>query len=648
MGGQDAAIVPAGSISQAGKDGAAKGEEREMGPPVRFGVTEPISLGMPTQAEQALSEQLQEEMKKDAPLESQEKMRFRASVLVELRRIVLQWIYEASIQARFDEESAKTAGAKIFTFGSYRLGLISPGSDIDALCVAPRHISRDSFFQVLVPKLQEHPDVSDLTPVPDAYVPIIKMKLSGIDIDLLFARISLTQIPDDLESLNDDNLLKNLDDRTVRSLNGARVADHILSLVPDAERFRDALRLIKIWAKRRGIYSNVLGFFGGITWAILMARVCQLYPYYNAAALVKRFFRLYDRWNWQNPVILTNIIEMPNTPGLMAFKIWNPKVYPQDRLHLMPIITPAFPCMNSTHNVSESTKRILTEEIARGFKVVEQVEKGKCSWGEVYKPLPFFSQHKHYLHIEVLAKSAQVFTKWEGWIESKLRQLVKQLEQIPSVEVRPWPNHLEFKDPEWPNAQAIFMGMTISKTGGHGHSVDLRNPVIKFVEIINSWPDKVQCDGQCDMRVKHLLRRDLPDYVPQDGRKARGPVRAQTDSAMDAALALAEEAAAEGAALPAPVLAQCASPVQKLEPPKPAETSQKQGEPPAKRQKLGTASAGPAGAAANGSKLPAASEAVRAALGTDTGGSLEPAKPLAETTAPAKRKMGKIMVTLNK
>ncbi|CAE8593632.1 unnamed protein product, partial [Polarella glacialis] len=88
-------------------------------------------------AEHALTEQLQEEMRRDAPLEGQDKMRFRASVLVELRRIVLQWIYEVSIQQGFDEESARAAGAKIFTFGSYRLGLVSSGSDIDALCVTP-------------------------------------------------------------------------------------------------------------------------------------------------------------------------------------------------------------------------------------------------------------------------------------------------------------------------------------------------------------------------------------------------------------------------------------------------------------------------------------------------------------------------------
>ena len=56
--------------------------------------------------------------------------------------------------------------------------------------------------------------------VPDAYVPIIKTKISGIPIDLVMARLALSTIPDDL-SLQDDNLLRNLDERCVRSLNGA-------------------------------------------------------------------------------------------------------------------------------------------------------------------------------------------------------------------------------------------------------------------------------------------------------------------------------------------------------------------------------------------------------------------------------------------
>jgi hypothetical protein len=33
----------------------------------------------------------------------------------------------------------------------------------------------------------------------------------------------------------------------------------------------------------------------------------------------------------------------------ICVQIWNPNLNPKDRLHLMPIITPAYPSMNSTY-----------------------------------------------------------------------------------------------------------------------------------------------------------------------------------------------------------------------------------------------------------------------------------------------------------
>jgi len=103
--------------------------------------------------------------------------------------------------------------------------------------------------------------------VPDAYVPLIKTKIKGIPIDFTYARLALAVIPEDLE-LKDDNLLKNLDERCVRSLGGvffstpplvlclqapvlgSRCTDDILRLVPNVHVFRDALRAIKLWAQR--------------------------------------------------------------------------------------------------------------------------------------------------------------------------------------------------------------------------------------------------------------------------------------------------------------------------------------------------------------------------------------------------------------
>lgn len=66
--------------------------------------------------------------------------------------------------------------------------------------------------------------------------------------DLLFSRLALASIPNNLNLL-DITLLKNLDPQSVRSLNGCRVTDAILSLVPRQDSFRTALRAIKLWAK---------------------------------------------------------------------------------------------------------------------------------------------------------------------------------------------------------------------------------------------------------------------------------------------------------------------------------------------------------------------------------------------------------------
>ncbi len=67
-------------------------------------------------------------------------------------------------------------------------------------------------------------------------------------------------------------------------------------MVPNVEAFRTALRCIKVWAKNRAIYSNVMGFFGGVAWAIVVARVCQMFPNAAAGAIVAKFFRIMNEW----------------------------------------------------------------------------------------------------------------------------------------------------------------------------------------------------------------------------------------------------------------------------------------------------------------------------------------------------------------
>lgn len=82
--------------------------------------------------------------------------------------------------------------------------------------------------------------------------------------------------------------------------------------------------------------------------------------------LVFRFFRVYTQWCWPNPVMLCAIEE-----GSVGLQIWDPRRYPNDRFHLMPIITPAYACMNSSYNVSSITLCIMTEEFQRGNEICE-------------------------------------------------------------------------------------------------------------------------------------------------------------------------------------------------------------------------------------------------------------------------------------
>lgn len=75
---------------------------------------------------------------------------------------------------------------------------------------------------------QARPEVTELQAVQDSYVPVIKMKFSGISVDLLFAQLGLLSIPEPFH-IAANSTLRGADDRTVRCLNGCRVTDTILN-----------------------------------------------------------------------------------------------------------------------------------------------------------------------------------------------------------------------------------------------------------------------------------------------------------------------------------------------------------------------------------------------------------------------------------
>lgn len=219
-------------------------------PPKQLGMTSAISLAMPKPEDIQRTSDLEKTLEPYNVFESEQELNHRMEILAKLNTLVKQWVKDVSVKKNMPEQMAEKLGGKIYTFGSYRLGVHHRGADIDALCVAPRNIERADYFSSFFELLKQQPEVTECRAVEEAFVPVIKMNFDGIEIDLLFARLALKEIPDNFD-LRDDILLKNLDPRCVRSLNGCRVTDEILRLVPNIENFRLALRTIKLWAKSK-------------------------------------------------------------------------------------------------------------------------------------------------------------------------------------------------------------------------------------------------------------------------------------------------------------------------------------------------------------------------------------------------------------
>ncbi|KAM1134129.1 hypothetical protein ACFX19_043996 [Malus domestica] len=483
-------------------------------PPKHYGTTRPIFLSGPTEYDLQRNVELEKYLIDSGLYESKDEAAKREEVLGRIDQIVKGWVKQLTIERGYTDQMVEDANAVIFTFGSYRLGVHGPGADIDTLCVGPSYVNREEdFFIILHGILAELEEVTELQPVPDAHVPVMKFKFQGISIDLLYASISLLVVPEDVD-ISYGSVLYDVDEQTVRSLNGCRVADQILKLVPNVEHFRTTLRCLKFWAKRRGVYSNVTGFLGGVNWAILVARICQLYPNAIPSVLVSKFFRVYTQWRWPNPVILCSIEE-----NELGFPTWDPRRNPRDRLHHMPIITPAYPCMNSSYNVSVSTLRVMAEQFDHGNRICEEIELNKAQWSALFEPYLFFEAYKNYLQVDIVAADVDDLLTWKGWVESRFRQLTLKIERDTKGMLQCHPYPKEYVDVSKPCPHcAFFMGLQRKEgvRGKEGQQFDIRGTVDEFREGINMY---MFWKPGMDIYVSHVRRKQLPPFVFPDGCK---------------------------------------------------------------------------------------------------------------------------------
>jgi hypothetical protein len=174
---------------------------------------------------------------------------------------------------------------------------------------------------------------------------------------------------------------------------------------------------------------------------------------------------------------------------------------------------------------------------AAGAKLVAAGTELNGVWAPMFEPLKFFDTYTHYLQVDVKAASEDSQRRWEGWVESRLRQLVLSVERATAgaLALHPWPGELR----PGPLHTAYFMGVhrrappapPAGAAPKPPDSFDLRHAVEDFRLRVYAYQFREEA---MSCSIKHMRAKDLPAFV-----RGAGPPPAKD----------AEETTGAGAAL---------------------------------------------------------------------------------------------------
>ncbi|WP_242046316.1 MULTISPECIES: poly(A) polymerase [Calothrix] len=300
--------------------------------------------------------------------------------------------------------------------GSARLGVQSPDSDLDAVCVIPTYLTGEAFLVSVQQRLQ---GLCHTQLVLDARVPILRLKLEGISLDLLYARAENYQLA--------RKHPQNLDSISLKAIIGCWEADVITEIVSkyvSLNTFRELLRAVRAWAKARKIYGNAWGFLGGFSWALLCAFCCtfdkEVEP--SREKLLANFFQLLHHRDWQQAIALTDFGRQ--------YQVQLPRDW-------LPVITSIEPFQNTARNVTRSTAKIIQSEFARGATLTKRILADEEKWTTLFAPIDLHQESEIFLILKVSDRDEHELEKCCGILEGYIIGLIIQLEQL-GIFVRPW------------------------------------------------------------------------------------------------------------------------------------------------------------------------------------------------------------------
>lgn len=393
----------------------------------------------------------------------------------------------------------------LLPLGAYHLEVWLPNDDIDLLYLAPPHVDLIEFRKDLEHNIGMHPQASYILLVtPDGWLdaPSLAFRMGGVRVKLMLAhrhRGALLPVPGTIPSYS-------------AALYARRATEIVLSSVPDVALFRGLLKFVRYWAQNRGVYGKHMGFFGGLAWAVLCARVCQIHRHVQLSQLVALFFSTLCAWDWRTPCGLI--------AGDYSEQLVNCNAPSSS---LINVLLPGGCGLSATPYVNAKTSEAILRELRRG----SDVTCGLCSiagctsgahWIQAVSGLTFFEDFAHYLEIDLMATSEAVLHRWCAWAQPHINEFVARFGSRPKSDLmlRPWPHALRYCDAEWPHAQALFAGVYLAKTAGADQicdRFDIRESVAQLLTSCRNWPEAENHKDGFELVVKRVRWYEIANWL---------------------------------------------------------------------------------------------------------------------------------------
>ncbi len=293
--------------------------------------------------------------------------------------------------------------------GSLALGTLLPDSDLDFLCLG--HLPQNEFFAGFQRNLQ---GLTLARVAANALVPTLRLEFGDLEADIMYLELSAKQALKHPKDWTDVDIagLTTTQLRTFNAFSDFTIVENMVAAWQN--KFQIAAIALKTWADQQDVNGNAFGYPGGFAWSLMLA---QSEIHASAESWLSTFFEWFLKQDWsensQNgePMFLTS----GASGGL-----------------------------NITRNVSAGTLATLRAAAEEALLKIWAIWEGELGWESLFEAQN--DESLATIQLEWQAISKETLEHANGWMQSQIIGLLRNLEALPFLNPRPAARFVEKSD----------------------------------------------------------------------------------------------------------------------------------------------------------------------------------------------------------